>query len=101
MTYEVRRWHVAESGEVSTDTLTTNDLDEARRLYHAAARYRWVPAGAVDRGVDPVGFTVPSAGSPVGPSEAVQRLREHGDASAAAALERVLQRGREARTTAT
>lgn len=109
MTLEVRRWYVMryphpETGEMiertHTDTLTAGDVDEARKLYHAARRRRWVPIGAIDSGIEAVGFKVDEpelSARLMGPSEAVERLRSAGAASAADALERSLQRGREAR----
>lgn len=100
---EVRRWYVAielnadgkNVERTHTHTQSAATIDEARELYHSARRYRWVPIGAVDRGVEAIGFKVdePSrTGLPIGPRDAIERLRAAGAASAAEAIERMLNR---------
>ena len=77
---------------VSVDETDYPDEATAREAYARTSRRRWVPADAVDSGVEAIGFRPDPAGAVVGPRGAVDRLRAAGRHDEAAALERCLDR---------
>ena len=96
--YAVRRWYsIAEVVDgrrieaVRVDERDHPTEDDAREAYARALRRRWVPADALDAGVEAIGFR-PDAGAGTGPRGAVERLRAAGRHDEAAALERLLER---------
>jgi len=107
--FEVERWKVVREPDPTTgeiverlakSVLTASTLQEAERLYHQAMRFRWADdPSVVERGVETKGWRPTPISTLVGPLDAVQRLYAAGDVKAAAALERMLERGRQARTT--
>lgn len=99
--YAVRRWYAA-STNVDGRTITVTSVDEidypdettAREAYARVLRRRsaWVPEGAVDSGVEAIGFRPDPAGAVIGPRGAVDRLRAAGRHEEADALQRCLDR---------
>lgn len=99
--YAVRRWYSAPA-IVDGRSIVTTSVDEidypdeaaAREAYARVLRRRsaWVPEGAVDSGVEAIGFRPEPAGAVVGPRGAVERLRAAGRHEEADALQRCLDR---------
>ena len=96
--YAVRRWYsvaeVVDGRRIEAVRVDEHDYPteaDAREAYARTSRRRWVPADALDAGVEAIGFR-PDLGAATGPRGAVDRLRAAGRHDEAEALERLLTR---------